>query len=87
MRIAAGIPVALLVALAAGPARAQECTDASCQIDLSVDECAIRHASRRTHAEHGLGLYFIGRSDITPSSRYTVADMGASIHHAMLRFR
>ena len=40
MRIAAVIPVALLVALVAAPARAQQCTDASCQIDLSVDECA-----------------------------------------------
>ncbi|HEX6838073.1 MAG TPA: hypothetical protein VF334_15955, partial [Polyangia bacterium] len=54
---------------------------------IAREATAIRHASSRTHAEHGLGLYFIGRSDITPSSRYSVADIVASIHHAMLRFR
>lgn len=48
---------------------------------------AIRHASSRTRAQHGLGLYFIGKSDITPSSRITVAQVVTAIHHAMLRFR
>ena len=48
---------------------------------------AVRHASSRTRAQHGLGFYFIGRSDITPSSRYRVADVVAGIHQAMLRFR
>ena len=48
---------------------------------------AVRHASSRTRAQHGLGFYFIGRSDITPSRRYRVADVVAGIHQAMLRFR
>lgn len=58
--------------------------------DLSAiarEATAIRYASSRTRAQHGLGLYFIGKSDITPSSRITVGQVVTAIHHAMLRFR
>jgi hypothetical protein len=48
---------------------------------------AIRHGSARLHAERGLGFYFIGKSDITPSRGYRVEDVVAAIHKAMLRFR
>ena len=37
---------------------------------VAREATAIRHASSRTHAQRGVGFYFIGRSDITPSSRY-----------------
>jgi len=54
---------------------------------VAREATAVRHASSRTRAQHGLGLYFIGKSDITPSSRYTVGELVTAIHHAMLRFR
>ncbi|HZS39846.1 MAG TPA: hypothetical protein VFF06_23595 [Polyangia bacterium] len=48
---------------------------------------AIRHGSGRLRAQHGLGFYFIGEGDITPSGTYSVDDVVTRIHQSMLRFR
>lgn len=55
---------------------------------ITREVTAIRHGSSRLRAEHGLGLYFVGRSDITPDgSTYTLADLVTRIHRNMLRFK
>ena len=62
-------------------------------IDLGPYLAGTPGARERTAAEVGnaletIGFYFIGKSDITPSGkRYSVGDVVASIHKAMLRFR
>jgi uncharacterized protein (TIGR03382 family) len=48
---------------------------------------AIRHGSGRLRVERGLGFYFIGGGDITPSGHtYDRDDVVARIHRAMLAF-
>jgi hypothetical protein len=48
---------------------------------------AIRHASRRTRQQHGLGYYFVGKSDMTPVSHYTYDQLIKRMRTQALRFR
>ena len=48
---------------------------------------ALRHASRRTRSQHGVGWYFVGASDMSPSGSYTYAQLIALLHTESLRFR
>lgn len=48
---------------------------------------AVRQASLRTRAQHGLGFYFAGTYEIEPTSTYTLDDLVARLHGEMLRER
>ena len=54
---------------------------------VSREAIAVRHSGSRTRAQHGLGFYFVGKSDITPAHGYTLSELDATMHKAMLRFR
>ncbi len=48
---------------------------------------AIRHGSKRLRQQHGVGYYFVNKSDMAPPSAYSYAQLIARMHHQTLRFR
>ncbi len=48
---------------------------------------AIRHATKRTRQQHGLGYYFVDKSDMAPPSAYSYAQLVARMHGQLLRFK
>jgi len=48
---------------------------------------AIRHASKRTRQQRGVGYYFVGKSDMDPPSAYSYAQLIARMRGQTLRFK
>jgi uncharacterized protein (TIGR03382 family) len=48
---------------------------------------ALRHGSQRTRSQHGIGYYFVGKSDMKPSGSYTYAQLIHLLRTQALRFR
>jgi hypothetical protein len=48
---------------------------------------ALRHASRRTRQQHGIGWYFVDPSDLAPTSGYTIDALVRRMRTQALRFR
>lgn len=54
---------------------------------ISREANAIRHGSSRLRAEHGIGWYFVGESDLTPSQGYSYGALIQRMRTQGLRFR
>jgi hypothetical protein len=48
---------------------------------------ALRHASWRTRQQHGVGYYFVGKSDMAPISHYSYDALIRRMRTQALRFR
>jgi hypothetical protein len=48
---------------------------------------ALRHGSRRTRSQHGIGWYFVGKSDMAPHGSYTYAHLIHVLASEALRFK
>jgi hypothetical protein len=48
---------------------------------------ALRHGSRRTRSQHGIGWYFVGKSDMAPAGSYSYAHLINVLRSEALRFR
>ena len=48
---------------------------------------AIRHGSRRTRQQHGIGWYFVNKSDMDPGSGYSYDSLIHRLRTQALRFK
>src|SRR5262249_11532096 len=48
---------------------------------------ALRHGSARLRQQHGVGYYFVGKSDMAPPSAYTYDALIGRMHTQALRFK